>query len=177
VRYEVKNLYSFPPQRRTPSATPRSAVRVGLLGGRFRGKFRGSVLQKICDLRLRPARFGVCLRPSRWHVFLPHLRVCAPERREYVLRLQEPKNEQKRKPQRSAAPPKTGNRSIGSKLRQSPPGFGETTISVPHCLRCMAIAIARASGRMHRMQIMPADGMCMHAAPVAAPGEPFSNLA
>eukprot|EP01043_Picozoa_sp_COSAG02_P009651 COSAG02_NODE_330_length_24501_cov_39.465850_18_plen_117_part_00 len=56
--------------------------------------------------------------------FLPHLRVCAPERRENVLRLQEPKNEQKRlkegKPQRPAAPPNTGNRSIGSKLRQSP---------------------------------------------------------
>ena len=68
----------------------------GLPGGRFRRKFRSSVLQKLCDLRLRPARYGVCLRPSRRHVFLPHLRVCAPERREYVLRLQEPKNEQKR---------------------------------------------------------------------------------
>ena len=65
------------------------------------GKFRSCVLQQVRDLWLRPARCGVCLRPSRGHVFLPHLRVCAPERREYVLRLQEPKNEQKRLIKRS----------------------------------------------------------------------------
>eukprot|EP01043_Picozoa_sp_COSAG02_P020044 COSAG02_NODE_980_length_15492_cov_12.941727_2_plen_89_part_00 len=66
------------------------------VGGKFRRMFRGSVLQELRDLRVPSlASASACDRVDGMS-FLPHLRVCAPDRRENVLRLQEPKNEQKR---------------------------------------------------------------------------------